>query len=144
MEYNDENRYSRFNMPFELGIDYACSIFENKNKKILVLEKEQYLSNRVLSDLAGSDFVAHNNNPEDIIKGIRNFFISIYDLKEIKYQAAIMMEFQSSFEFWYKEYLTGLGYPKKYFPMDVSIKEYINAVNKFFEINPSLLIEMPT
>ena len=140
MELDEKNKLARFNMPFELGVDYASLKFINSEKKLLVLEKEPYLSKKALSDMGGSDIVPHKNDPEEIIKSIRNFFVDLYNLKNIKYQAAIMIEYQTSFELWLRDRLTKLGYPKKYMSMDVSITDFVNKVKEFFEENPDLKI----
>jgi hypothetical protein len=64
----------RFNMPFELGLDLGCRHFGVKQaaeKKFLVLEKERYRYQRVLSDLAGCDIRAHDNSPETLVQQVR-------------------------------------------------------------------------
>ncbi len=67
----------RFNMAFECGIEFGMrlarpDIFEKK--KILILEKEQYRYQKVISDIAGNDIKAHKNNPQQLIKVIRDWF----------------------------------------------------------------------
>ena len=142
MEFDGKNNLARFNMPFELGIDYAHKKFVNENNKLLIMEKEPYLSKKALSDLNGNDIVAHRNDTEEVIKSVRNFFIGIYNLKNIMYQAAIMNEYQTVFEFWLKEKLTSLGYPEKYLSMDISISEFVNFVEDFFKENNVILVEI--
>lgn len=47
---------ARMNMPFELGIDYACRRFADRGlntKRILILEDKPYDYQRVLSDISG-------------------------------------------------------------------------------------------
>jgi len=141
MEFDGENKLARFNMPFELGIDYAHKKFINQKNKLLILEKDPYLSKKSLSDLSGSDIVAHKNNPEEIIKSIRNFFVGLFNLKDIKYQAAIMYEYQTLFESWHMEKLNRLGFPEKYISMDISISEFVNNVKDFFKSNSDLLVK---
>lgn len=67
----------RFNMPFELGIDIGCrehGANELKTKRCLVLERERYRYQKVLSDIAGNDIKAHDNDPIKLIKAIRSWF----------------------------------------------------------------------
>lgn len=142
MEFDGKNNLARFNMPFELGIDYAYKKFVNENCKLLIMEKEPYLSKRTLSDLGGNDIVAHKNNAEDIIKNLRNFFIGLYSLKNIKYQAAIMNEYQTDFEYWLRNKLISLGYPEKYLKMEISIAEFVGFVEDFFKENTNLLVKI--
>ena len=73
-----KKEYSRMNMPFELGVDIGCRAYkggEAKEKKCLILEKERYRYQRALSDMSGSDIKNHNNEPEEIVRQIRNWFI---------------------------------------------------------------------
>ena len=72
------NEFYRLNMPFELGIDFGCRRFkqgEAKNKKCLVLGKEQYRYQQAMSDLSGVDIKRHNDNPEELITQTRNWFV---------------------------------------------------------------------
>ena len=144
MEFDGENKLARFNMPFELGIDYAHKKYVNKNDKLLIMEKEPYLSKKSLSDLSGSDIVAHKDEPEEIIKSIRNFFVGLYQLKNIKHQNAIEIEYQTTFEFWLREKLINLGYPNKYMSMDITINDFVNYVQDFFKENKELCIKVDT
>jgi len=68
----------RLNMAFELGIDFGFRLFgdgEAKSKKILILEKERYRYQKALSDLSGSDIKDHNDEPEDIVRAVRDWFV---------------------------------------------------------------------
>jgi hypothetical protein len=67
----------RFNMPFELGIDIGCREHGSddlKTKRFLVLEKERYRYQKVLSDIAGNDIKAHENEPLLLVRAVRNWF----------------------------------------------------------------------
>ncbi|MFC1970877.1 hypothetical protein ACFLV0_02940 [Chloroflexota bacterium] len=69
----------RMNMPFELGIDIGCRLFkegETRRKICLVLEKKSYEYQRALSDLSGVDVRPHGNEPERIIREVRNWFVT--------------------------------------------------------------------
>ncbi|MCH8303670.1 MAG: hypothetical protein IIB94_00920 [Candidatus Marinimicrobia bacterium] len=73
------NEYFRFNMPFELGLDIGCKVFQPENysdKQILILEKEKYRYQAALSDLASSDIMHHDNEPENVVRNIRNWFVT--------------------------------------------------------------------
>lgn len=71
----------RFNMPFELGLDLGCRYYGGsryKTKECLILERERYRYQRVLSDIAGNDIRAHQNDPECLIREVRNWlFVSL-------------------------------------------------------------------
>jgi hypothetical protein len=67
----------RFNMPYEMGLDNGCCKYGNKQlktKKCLVLEKEKYRYQAVLSDIGGQDPKDHNNDPEQLISRAREWF----------------------------------------------------------------------
>jgi len=75
------NEYFRMNMPFELGIDYGNSYFNKSEKKMLILEGRRYDFQKAISDLSGVDVKCHNNEPEDVVKCIRNWTVEINSLK---------------------------------------------------------------
>jgi hypothetical protein len=71
-------------MAFELGIDFGYRLFaegEAKSKKFLILEKERYRYQKALSDIAGSDIKNHNDEPEDLVREVRNWFVEITSLR---------------------------------------------------------------
>jgi len=73
-----KSEYFRLNMSFELGVDIGCRIFKDgqaKDKKCLILEKERYRYQKALSDLSNSDIKNHNNEPEEVIRQIRDWFV---------------------------------------------------------------------
>lgn len=74
-----EGEYSRFNLPFELAIDYTIRKYAVQNdrlkeKKILIVEAEKYSVKKALSDLAFSDAKCHKNEPEEMVYEIRDWF----------------------------------------------------------------------
>lgn len=76
----DTNMLPRFNMPLELGIFlgfnraiHTLSLGNNRRKKCLILEREQYSYQKYISDIAGHDTRAHNNEIEVLIKVVRNW-----------------------------------------------------------------------
>lgn len=80
LQSSEKDEFYRLNMPFELGIDFGCRSFaegDAKSKKFLILEKERYRYQRALSDLSGSDISNHNDEPEDIVRAVRNWFHGI-------------------------------------------------------------------
>ncbi|MEA2602667.1 MAG: hypothetical protein QOF89_3659 [Acidobacteriota bacterium] len=66
----------RFNMPFELGLDLGCRYYGDAGlatKQCLILEREQYRYQRVLSDIAGHDIRAHESDPQRLVLEVRNW-----------------------------------------------------------------------
>lgn len=70
--------YSRFNLPFELAIDYSIREFtsekEFSDKRIVILEEEKYSIQKALSDLSFSDTKCHKGEPEEIVYQVRDWF----------------------------------------------------------------------
>jgi len=80
MESAKENEIYRMNMPFELGIDIGCRLFagnDKASKKCLILEAQKFRYQKALSDMASSDIKNHNNEPEQVVREIRNWFVEI-------------------------------------------------------------------
>lgn len=79
IEVQNKKDLPRFNMPFELGLDIGCKRFGVGNlleKRCLILEKEQYRYQKVLSDIAGNDIAAHKEDAQTLIRKIRNWFVN--------------------------------------------------------------------
>lgn len=94
----DKGDLPRFNMPFELGLDLGARDFATtkrlKSKKILVLEKEKYRYQQVLSDLSGCDINSHGDDPEKMIRTIRNWLSHHLGHETIVGGGAIWGEYQ--------------------------------------------------
>ena len=75
-ELDEASDLPRFNMPLELGVFLGAKQFgidEQKRKNCLILDKAQYRYQQFISDIAGQDIQAHNNNPEEIVTVVRNW-----------------------------------------------------------------------
>ncbi len=85
MKSEKKGELARFNMPFELGIDYGCRAFgksQFKKKKCLILEEKKYGYLKAISDLGGVDIKAHKNKEEELVDQVRSWLITIK--KDIK------------------------------------------------------------
>ena len=65
----------RMNMPFELGLflgamRYGAAV--HRTKTCIIFDRERYRYQRFLSDIAGQDVRAHQNNPGELITAVRN------------------------------------------------------------------------
>lgn len=73
-----EGEYYRLNMPFELGLDFGCKVYNTntiyKTKKFLILEEERYSTQKALSDMAGADCKCHKGEAEELVSEIRTWF----------------------------------------------------------------------
>jgi hypothetical protein len=71
-----EGDLPRFNMPFELGLDMGCRYYGGErleSKQCLILERERFRYQRVLSDLSGNDIRAHGGDPNQLTVEVRNW-----------------------------------------------------------------------
>ena len=67
---------ARFNMPFELGLDFGCKRFkggQHADKKSLILDIGKYRYQKAISDISGNDIAFHNFKPENAIREVRNW-----------------------------------------------------------------------
>lgn len=70
---------ARLNMAFEMGIDFGLKYSgtqEFQSKRFLILEKDDHRYKTFLSDISGNDIKSHKNDPELIIKSIRDWIKS--------------------------------------------------------------------
>jgi hypothetical protein len=70
------NSLPRFNMPLELGLFLGAKRFgaeEQKRKNCLILDTERYRFGKFISDISGQDPSAHNNDPDEAIRQVRDW-----------------------------------------------------------------------
>jgi hypothetical protein len=76
----------RFNMPFELGLYLGCKFFGSptqKEKRCLILDREQYRYRVSISDIAGQDIHAHKGEPAQAIKDVRDWLVGVSKAKGV-------------------------------------------------------------
>ena len=79
-ELDPVNALPRFNMPLELGIFLGAKRYgvgDQKTKRALVLDVEQYRYQRFISDLAGMDIHGHGADPLEAIRQTRNWLANV-------------------------------------------------------------------
>lgn len=90
MKSREANELSRFNIPFELGIELGVRESGEKqtsSKVCLIIDSEKYRINIALSDLAGSDISSYGktHQVENIIRIIRDWFITVIGPGQLAY-----------------------------------------------------------
>ncbi|MFL6236224.1 MAG: hypothetical protein ACJ76N_24040 [Thermoanaerobaculia bacterium] len=83
-------------MPFELGIEYGCRTFSKgrlAEKRCLILEKARFDYMKALSDLSGVDIKSHNNEPKDVVREVRNWFVETVGLRSVVSATHIWVRF---------------------------------------------------
>lgn len=66
----------RFNMPLELGLFLGAGRFGTgvqKRKSCLVLDRQRYRFQEFMSDIAGQDIAAHDNDVRQAIRAVRDW-----------------------------------------------------------------------
>ena len=79
IDLDEDSKLPRFNMPFELGLDFGCKTYgglQFKKKNFLIFESSRYKLQVYLSDLAGCDPRCHNRQTEMEIREIRKWLNS--------------------------------------------------------------------
>ncbi len=80
MKAASKGEIARFNMPFELGLDFGCKRFkggQHSGKKSLILDIGKYRYHKAISDISGNDIAFHNFKPENAIREVRNWLKKI-------------------------------------------------------------------
>lgn len=137
MESLNSGDLPRFNMPFELGMDIGARTYNKgklKHKVCLILEKERYRYQSVISDLAGQDIRNHNADPELLIGCIRNW-ITINTGKREPGAAKIWIRF-NEFTSDLFDIRRRLGFTHTE-TQQIEIKEYMDYVSQWISEKPA-------
>ena len=127
-----EGEKPRFNMPLELGIDLGLKRSKQfKNKQILILEGEKYSLKSIMSDLAGNDTKHHNNEPDEIIKCIRDWFFSAIEKIDIVY-TEIWLDY-NDFSINFEKELKSKGVPVPITIDTMPLSELIDNMKKYVD-----------
>jgi hypothetical protein len=76
VELDARTQLPRFNMPLELGADLGLRLEGpalQRRRKTLILDAEAHRYDVSLSDISGMDIEAHSNDPETVIRRIRDW-----------------------------------------------------------------------
>lgn len=92
------NGLPRFNMPFELGIFFGAKSMGDeiqKKKVALVFERQKYLYQQYISDLNGIDTKAHNNDPENAARIVRDWLKTVSKRKTIDGPLSVVNDYKT-------------------------------------------------
>ncbi len=79
-ELDPDHGLPRFNMPLELGLFLGAKWLgspRHRSKVALVLDRERYRYQKYCSDISGQDISSHGDDPEQVIKAVRNWLKSV-------------------------------------------------------------------
>ncbi len=123
-----KGEYYRLNMPFELGIDYACKKFccdGRQDKKILILEEESYRYRISLSDLSGCDISIHGGDYQKAVSKVRHWLVN--EAGAIPKSPTVVLNNYVDFQEWNFERLEKQGYSEADI-FDLPTKERLSAM----------------
>ncbi len=102
--------FARLNMPFELGLDFACRAFARgrcASKAILVLEHDSHDSKRALSDISGWDVSAHGSEYQKAVREVRRWLVAKAGACRVG-PSKILSRYED-FQAWYWEHQRATG-----------------------------------
>lgn len=126
----------RFNMPFELGLDLGCRYYGGsrcRSKRCLILERDRYRYQRVLSDLAGNDIRAHESSPKRLMAEVRDW-LRVVTEKALPSRFALWERF-NSFQAYLKGVSKALG-DSEGDGRSLEVVEYIGFIRDWRARNP--------
>jgi hypothetical protein len=124
----DGGEHYRMNMPFELGMDFACRKYGEEpflRKKILVLEEQKYRYQAALSDLAGVDIEPHEGRYDVAVRKVRNWLAGMEGFEKIG--ASLVLSEYEDFQEWYAERQRAAGFSSDDM-RDVPVAELLRAM----------------
>lgn len=136
---SQEGEFFRLNMPFELGIDWACrQYFGNgrEGKKFLILEERQYRYQATLSDIAGCDIQFHKGDFQHAVRKVRNW---LWKESGIETEgAARILGHYADFQGWYYEKQLAAGFSQDDIE-DYETSELLSAMEEWMTAGRPLL-----
>jgi hypothetical protein len=132
MRASKKGEYARFNMPFELGLNYGFRVYGGKNasgNKSLIFSTKRYNYARAVSDLAGIDIKAHHDDPEEVVRGLRNWIRNTLNKTDVLSADNIWLEYLV-FSGEFKKLMKEENFSRKE-QNRMEPKEYIHYINKW-------------
>lgn len=100
----EKGSFSRFNLPFELGVDFGAQRFglgKLRSKRFLLLDSEPFDYRRALSDLSGVDIKHHENTPARIVRVVRSWFVETVGVTDAPSPTVIWYRFTDFASYFY-------------------------------------------
>ena len=109
-----KGEHFRLNMPFELGIDWACRRYYGSGrdaKRFLILEERAYRYQAALSDISGCDIQYHAGDFQQAMRKIRNWLVS--EAKIAAEGSSRILAKYVDFQGWYYEKQLAAGFSEE-------------------------------
>lgn len=130
--------FYRMNMPFELGLDYGARRFGSAqmgSKRFLILERERYDFMKALSDLSGVDIKNHKNEPDEVVRAVRDWFVETVRVRGVDSPTSIWYKF-TDFTSDFYDARTADGFEDKDLNM-MPVPEYMGFMHDWIVANRS-------
>ena len=140
LKASQAEEFYRLNMPFELGIDYGAREYGApymEGKQCLILEKGPYDFQKALSDLSGVDIKHHEEEPDEIVRAVRDWFYETLGETDADYPKVVWYKFNDFTTNLYDSRLDE-GIPEDDVEEDIErmpISEYLDAVEEWIAKN---------
>ena len=109
-----KGEHFRLNMPFELGMDWACKQYYGSGrdtKCFLILEERPYRYQAALSDISGCDIQYHNADFQKAVRKVRNWLVSEAGITAEG--ASRILGHYTDFQGWYYEKQLAAGFSEE-------------------------------
>jgi hypothetical protein len=128
------NALPRFNMPFELGLFVGAARFggrDQRRKVCLILDRERYRFQKFISDIAGQDIAAHQDDPEQAIKALRSWLSALPARGALPGGTAIIRRYQL-----FRAQLPSILARVPLEPAEMTFADYANHVSEWLLAQP--------
>jgi hypothetical protein len=135
-QLDSNNALPRFNMPLELGLFLGAKRFgdaKQRRKKCLVLDTDRYRFQMFMSDIAGQDIEAHDNNTDLLIDRVRAFLNSTTRTAPLPAGATIAEEYAV-----FNANLPAICERLKVQPYELEYKDFTWIVGEFVDVGDDL------
>lgn len=132
VEVDRSTKLPRFNMPLELGAFLGAKHFGaggQKRKACLILDRERYRYQKFISDIAGQDIKAHENDPRTVIRVVRDW-LRTYSRTSIPSGSIIWSRYQV-----FEDDLPLLCEELRLNPKELIFNDYVLLVSRWLKIN---------
>lgn len=138
MVASKSGEFFRLNMPLELGIDFGCKkiVRQYNDKKLLILDREQYRFQKAISDLSGVDIKAYGKHEIKIVQCIRDWFVVTTHLRSVPCSDKIMQDYMESFHPYLLEEASLLGFNESNYIYELTTAEFMHYATKWKSTEP--------
>ena len=129
----DAGGLPRFNMPMELGLHLGARLLgekKHRRKRALILDAQRHRYDAALSDISGQDIEAHDNDPDQAIRCVRNWLSEHrpHSAPPLPGAIAIRADYRS-----FQAEIGALLVPRRLDPDDLTHSDFLFAVRDWIE-----------